>query len=227
MANMRPLAWGKPSIKVCKLLANGDPDGRWLSVPSPVENSTKLKPSKGSKTEAKTEGGEVEAVRHGKNTYELEFEVRLGRGDSPFVTDSDGIIDGLYAVMVQPEDPTVPGIRIDCSTLSAELSFGAEDGTKKKYLASVMTPKAGDAVKVEVINFGATNNLIVILQNDGGAGAWRLQGESNWRASGERAYIAGTGQKTIEYLDVSGKTKPTTTTHSVTAGDNAVVAKYT
>lgn len=225
----KTLAWGKPTIQICALRPDGQPTGAWKTFPVAVQDTTKLNPQKGEKYEAKTEGGGIEAVRYGATTYELEYEIRYGKGDTPTIEDRDGIIEGTYALRLQPENKTVPGLRVDACTLSAELNYDAKDGTRIKYTASVLQAPAGNAVKLEIINLSATNSLIVTLIGADGAGAWRLAGEPNWRASGEAAFIEGTGAKTIEYKPVDGKTAPATsaeTTVTVKAGENAIVAAY-
>lgn len=220
------LAWGKPTIQVCPLRPDGQPTGEWVTFPQPVEDSTQLTPSKGEKYEAKVEGGGVEAVRTSANTYELTFEIRLGQGETPAVEDKDGVIEGNYALRLQPENPKMEGLRIDACSLSAETSYTAKDGYKIKYTASVLQAPAGKAVKIEVIDQSATNSLIVTILGASGSGAWRLTGEANWRTSGEATYIRDTGAKTIEYRPVASKTLPTETTITIKAGENALVASY-
>lgn len=149
------LSWGKPTIKIGKLGANGTAPAAWIDIPTPVENSTKLTPTKGTKREAKIEGGENEAVKYTANTYVFEFEIRAGKGRTKPVEDADGVISGEYAVKLQPEDPTVEGIVIDRSTMSAEETFDTENGKKWKYTFDVLKPSEGNQVKHEVVTFGA------------------------------------------------------------------------
>ena len=63
------LSWGKCTIKIGKLQSSGEAPSSWIDIPTPVENSTKLTPTKGAKKEAKIEGGENEAVKYAANTY--------------------------------------------------------------------------------------------------------------------------------------------------------------
>lgn len=112
-----------------------------------MENSTKLTPTKGNKIEAKVEGGENEAVKYKKNTYVFEFEVRAAKGRSKPIEDTDGVVNGEYAVRLTPEDPTVEGILIERSQPSAEETFDAENGKKWKYTFDVLKPPAGNQVK--------------------------------------------------------------------------------
>ena len=61
------LSWGKCTIKIGKLQSSGEAPSSWIDIPTPVENSTKLTPTKGAKKEAKIEGGENEAVKYAAN----------------------------------------------------------------------------------------------------------------------------------------------------------------
>lgn len=88
------LSWGKCTIKIGKLQSSGEAPSSWIDIPTPVENSTKLTPTKGAKKEAKIEGGENEAVKYAANTYTFEFEIRAGKGRRKPVEDTDGVITG-------------------------------------------------------------------------------------------------------------------------------------
>lgn len=143
------IAWGKPKIWVAPLVS-GTP-GEWEELPTPAEGTTTLTPTKGDKKEAKIEGGENEAVKYNRNTYLLEFSIRLGKGREKPFDDVDGVISGEYAIMVQPEDPTVEGIKIDKCVMSLEDSYSVEEGIMLKYAADVLKPTSGNQVKYEVI----------------------------------------------------------------------------
>lgn len=145
---MSVLAWGKPRIFIKDL---DEANAKWKEVPTPVENSTQLTPTKGDKKEAKLEGGENEDVRYSKNTYTLAYQIRIAKGKvMPFEHD-DGIIAHSYAVAVQPEDPTAPGIMIDKSTVSAEDNFTTDEGGSITYTHDVLKPASGKQVKWGVI----------------------------------------------------------------------------
>ncbi|MGM9810959.1 MAG: hypothetical protein ACI30J_08870 [Paludibacteraceae bacterium] len=112
-------------------------EGDWFELPTPVEGSTTLSVSKGEKKEAKIEGGELECVKYGKNTYSLELQIRAAlEGDAlrkkPF-EDNDGVIDGIYALKLQPENPKAEGLYIRRARVSFEPSYTAADGTMWKY----------------------------------------------------------------------------------------------
>lgn len=221
------LSWGKPVIKIGKLGDGGKAPTSWIDIPTPVENSTKLTPTKGAKKEAKIEGGENEAVKYAANTYTFEFELRAGKGRAKPVEDIDGIISGEYAVKLQPEDPTVEGIVIDRSVMSMEETFDTENGKKWKYTFDVLKPSIGNQVKHEVVNFSGAGSLKVVISDDGGVGMWKLSTEEDWHKSGVQVF-ATKGSVTIQYKDVSGKTKPAQTSATIKEGEVVeIAAKYT
>lgn len=221
------LAWGKCTIKIGKLQENGDEPNSWIDIPTPIEDSTKLTPTKGKKMEAKIEGGANEAVKYGANTYLFEFEIRAGKGRKKPIDDVDGVINGEYAIKVQPEDKTVEGIRIDRSTLSLEETYDTANGVKWKYSADVLKPKTGNQVKQEVINFNTAGSLRVVISDDGGSGMWKLSTEDVWHYSGV-SISTKPGLVTIEYKPIEGKTLPAQTSATIKANEVVEVnANYT
>ena len=156
---MKALSWGKPRIFVAPI-ENGE-EGTWLEVKTPVENTTKLTTTKGDKKEAKVEGGEVECVKYNRNTYALEFEIRIGLENDGTVTvppfeDEDGIIQTTYAVKVQPENPLVPGLYIKNSVVSLEDSWDAENGKINRYTCDVVKATTGKSMETVVIETPVT-----------------------------------------------------------------------
>lgn len=156
---MKALSWGKPRIFVAPI-ENGV-EGKWLEVKTPVENTTKLTTTKGDKKEAKVEGGEVECVKYNRNTYALEFEIRIGLENDGTVTvppfdDEDGIIQTTYAVKVQPENPSVPGLYIKNSVVSLEDSWDAENGKINRYTCDVVKATTGKSMETVVIETPVT-----------------------------------------------------------------------
>nr|DAE23382.1 MAG TPA: hypothetical protein [Myoviridae sp. ctcPl3] len=145
---MSVLSWGKPRIFIKDLDTE---NAKWKEVPTPVENSTQLTPTKGDKKEAKLEGGENEDVKYAKNTYALAYQIRKAKGKVMPFDDDDGVISGNYTVALQPEDPTVPGFIIDKSVVSAEDNFTAEEGGSVTYTHDALKPETGKQVKWGVI----------------------------------------------------------------------------
>lgn len=139
MANI--LSWGKPTIKIAPITNNVI--GEWVTLSTPVENSTKLTPTKGAKMEAKIEGGANEAVKYKRNTYALEFEIRQMDDRVKPLADLDGVIDGEYAVRIIPENVAAIGKEIHRANVSCEDSWDSENGAKWKYTFDVLEPTDG------------------------------------------------------------------------------------
>lgn len=145
---MAELSWGKPTIEFGKCGADGAAPTTWEKLAfDPVENSTKLTPTKGEKKEAKVEGGENEAVKYAKNTYVFEFEVRAAKSRTKPIPDEDGVVSGEYAFRLTPENIECEGFLIERSTVSVEDTFDTAEGKKWKYTADVLKPKKGNQVK--------------------------------------------------------------------------------
>lgn len=142
---MAVIGWGKPRILVKDL---DEANAKWQELPTPVEDSTELTTEKGEKKEAKIEGGEYEDVKYDKNTYALALRIRMAKGRTQPIPSADGVVEHNYAVMVQPEDPTVPsGISIDKSNVSCEETYTADEGGAWTYTFDALKPATGNQVK--------------------------------------------------------------------------------
>lgn len=164
---MAVIGWGKPRIFIKDL--DAAPAASWEEVPTPVENSTQLTPTKGDKVEAKLEGGANEDVRYAKNTYALAYRIRFAKGKVMPFEHNDGIVEHNYAVAVQPEDPAVPGIMIDKSVVSTEDGFSTEEGGYITYTHDALQPTTGNQVKWGVINVtesGGTISNVELTEGD-------------------------------------------------------------
>lgn len=159
MAQTKTLSWGKCTIFVRKL---GKEIKKWIKIPTPVEDSTQLNPTKGDKKEAKIEGGDNEAVRYNKNTYDLTASIRIAPEQPKPVVDHDGIIGGEYEVVVAPEDPAAIAIKIDRSVMSAGPSFTAAEGIIQEYTWDALKPEEGDTVKYGIAKVTDTEGDISI-----------------------------------------------------------------
>lgn len=136
---MATISWGKPKLWLAKLV-NGTPSV-WKPVPTPADGTTQLNTTKGEKKEAKIEGGEVEAVKYNRNNFSLEFIIRALGGREKLAPDDDGVIEGEYALKLQPEDPTVTGLYIPRGVLSFEPTYNAADGVQWKYTLDALVPE--------------------------------------------------------------------------------------
>ena len=106
---MSVTTWGKPSIYVRDL---SSATNNWKKLDTPKEGTTQLNPTKGDTTEAKEEGGGIVDSKTTKSTYELVYQEFIKKGTpQPFPT-IDGLIEGNYAIAVQPEDAELSLIHI-------------------------------------------------------------------------------------------------------------------
>lgn len=143
---MKEVAWGLPKKINLSKIVNSVPSS-WVSEYEPIKGTTKLTPTAGAERKAEIEGGGIEAYARGKNSYIFEYEVRVLKGRAPKIESADGTIDGLYAVQLIPENPTVEGFTIDCAAVHVEETWDAEIGTKHKYVFTVLVPPTGAQVK--------------------------------------------------------------------------------
>ena len=147
---MAVIGWGKPRI-FYKPLSEG---GKWKEFDTPAEGSTSLATTKGDKTEAKVEGGANEDVKYNKNTYALTFNLRAAKGRQRPLEDVDGIITENYAIVLQPEDPTVPGFAMEKTTASVEDTFSAADGGAWAYTFDALVPSDTQMEVVKQVQWG-------------------------------------------------------------------------
>lgn len=139
---MATIGWGKPKYLLVKDLDATTP--KWVKVPTPVENSTQLTPTKGSKQEAKIEGGENEDVRYGANNYALAYQVRRAKNKTMPIKHVDGVVAHNYAAIVVPEDDSVPSAcYIAKSAVSVEDAFSTQEGGTDLYTHDVTKPDDG------------------------------------------------------------------------------------
>ena len=122
---MSVVSWGKPRVLVADLDVESPV---WEEMPTPVESSTSLETTKGDKKEAKIEGGEYEDVKYLANTYAINLNIRAIKGRKRPISDKDGVVAHNYAIAVQPEDPSCPGLCFRKSAVSVEDTFTADDG---------------------------------------------------------------------------------------------------
>ena len=130
------LNWGECAIFTRKYAdpSKGTRGTTWSKWDTPAEGTTTLETTEGDKTEAKVEGGENEAVRKGKNTYALNYAIRMGANHVDTIDDTDGVIEGEYEVIVAPmEDKDAPAMYIPKSSASCTDSYNSAEGTQKAY----------------------------------------------------------------------------------------------
>lgn len=160
------LGWGKCNI-YRKNSVNGAPaNGEWTKLPTPRENTTQVATAQGTDLEAKIEGGEIIDRLPGKNTYTLEWEEFVEKGQSPSFTDNDGVVSGNYALKAVPdEDEACPGIQIDNCTIKAEIVYSTNDALRVKYSATALKPASGNAVKLLNVGGAAVSTFSLKVAN--------------------------------------------------------------
>lgn len=141
--------WGKAPSAIAKKKADGTYDA-FKRLPECVENALNLTTTKGEKKEAKVEGGGVEAVKYGHNTYALSMSFRRGTVNGvpvsfPFEEDEvDGVVAGIYALRVQPEDKTSGGLSVKEVVISTEDTYTAADGAIKVVTFDFIKPEENE-----------------------------------------------------------------------------------
>ncbi|MEG1289749.1 MAG: BACON domain-containing protein [Bacteroidales bacterium] len=150
---MSILSWGKPTVEFTKSNDGAPATGAtWAQFSDIKENTSKLTPTKGNKTEATVEGGDVVDSRSSKNKYAFECEVFVKKGDTRPIEDEDGVVTDNYAMRLTPEDAATEGFAIDNSTVSVGESWTSADGKMLKYTFDALKPKTGKIVKPYIAN---------------------------------------------------------------------------
>lgn len=143
---MAVLSWGKPRIQKCASVA-GVPDGNWVDLDTPKQDTTKLTTTAGQEVTANEEGGDVVDVRAGKNTYSLEFDQFVKKGVARDFEDEDGLVAGEFAIRLIPEDEATEGLLIERATIRVEENYSATDGKLRHVVVKAIKPAAGKTLK--------------------------------------------------------------------------------
>lgn len=151
---VKKVGWGKPSIFIKDLETE---NAGWEKVPTPVEKSTNLTPTKGEKKEAKIEGGDSEDVLYGANNYALAYQIRRTSNKKMPIKHNDGVVDHHYAAVVVPQNTKAPGCYIADSAVSVEDGFTTDDGGTDLYTHDAVLPD-GEKKKVKWGQFNVTEN---------------------------------------------------------------------
>lgn len=142
-----PLSWGKCTLFI-KSSATGS---KWKRLVTPVEDSTNLATTQGDKLEAKVEGGENEAVKYKKNTYQLTFNIRKAQGRAQPIANTDGVVKNEYSVLLLPEDATTDGFYIERCSANIQDTFTAADGAIWNITMDALVPTTGNTVKWGIV----------------------------------------------------------------------------
>ena len=143
---MAVLNWGECDLKHATS-TDGAPTGEWEELPTPKEDSTQLTTTAGTEKTATEEGGALVDYLPGKNTYQLEWDEFVKKGEEPSFEDNDGVITGEHAFRVIPEDDTCEGCQIDRAVVRCDESYSTADGKLLHYVARCLKPATGKTVK--------------------------------------------------------------------------------
>ena len=147
-----PLSWGK-----CTIFTLSSASGsQWKRLVTPVEDSTNLATSQGDKLEAKIEGGENEAVKYKKNTYQLTFSIRKAQGRAQPFANTDGVVKDEYSILLMPEDPTTDGFYIERASANVQDTFTTADGAIWQITMDALSPTKGNTVKWGLVSVTKT-----------------------------------------------------------------------
>ena len=150
------LSWGKPRIFVKKLDASGTSTYEYRELPTPVDDSTTLETTEGDKTEAKIEGGEVEAVRYDRSTYKLSMQIRMKAGSEMPFANEDGLVNDNYELVVAPENPAAYGIRMVEANVAVKTSYSTNDGVMVDVSFDAL--KSGNSEQCEIGTVAVTGD---------------------------------------------------------------------
>ena len=212
---MAVLSWGKPRIQKCASVA-GVPDGNWVDLDTPKQDTTKLNTTAGQEVTANEEGGDVVDVRAGKNTYSLEFDQFVKKGVARDFEDEDGLVPGEFAIRLIPED---------------EENYSATDGKLRHVVVKAIKPAAGKTLKPYTHN-GLTvsqRELFFTSAADTTGKAITVTSTANPTAtSSERWATAETAGKTVKVkVEANTSGKPRKAVVTITADGKSALIEVT
>ena len=143
---MAILSWGKPIVEIAPSTA-GAPGTVFTAMPTIKEDTALLTTAKGTKADAKGEGGEQVDVRYSKSSFVFECQVFVKKGDTRPLTDDDGIVTGNHTVRLTPEDDTLEGFIMDVCAVSVEETWSSKEGKLLKYTFDGLKPATGKILK--------------------------------------------------------------------------------
>ncbi len=136
--------WGRPTLFIKDLSVV---NAKFKRLPTPIEDSTELTPTRGEKKDGTVEGGEIEVSKRKKSTYELAYSIRKLAGRKPPFKTVDGVTNHEFAILMMPEDNNADGFYIERSSASIDDPFKAADGAPWDVLHSALKPTSGNTVK--------------------------------------------------------------------------------
>lgn len=163
------IGWGKPRI----FIKPAGESTKWTELPTPVENSTELQPTKGEKKEAKIEGGGNDDIMYSRATYAVVYAIRKKKGRKRPIPHIDGVATAHYSIALQPEDPECEGFKIDDTVVTVDDSFNSAEGAAWGIQHDAISPAnpSENTVKWGTVDFKADGTLTFTESTDAAAGA--------------------------------------------------------
>lgn len=145
------ILFGKPKIQYCPSV-DGVPDGNWVTIDTPKEDSTSLETNEGDDLEAREEGGEIVDRIGQASSYSLSFELFKKKGEAFPLSDkeSNGVVSGEYSIRVTSDiDTEAPGYQIDRASVKTARLYSPDETYRKQFTFSALKPGTdkGDTVK--------------------------------------------------------------------------------
>lgn len=227
---MAVLSWGKPRIQKCASVA-GVPDGNWVDLDTPKQDTTKLNTTAGQEVTANEEGGDVVDVRAGKNTYSLEFDQFVKKGVARDFEDEDGLVPGEFAIRLIPEDEATEGLLIERATIRVEENYSATDGKLRHVVVKAIKPAAGKTLKPYTHNglVVSLSELFFTSAADNAGKAITVTSTANPTAtSSERWATAEASGKTVKVkVEANTSGKPRKAVVTITADGKSAIIEVT
>lgn len=165
------ILFGKPKLEYCPSV-DGVPDGNWVEIDTPREDSTSLETNEGTDLEAREEGGEVVDRIGSASSYALSFELFKKKGEAFPMSDKEsrGVVSGEYAIRVSSDiDSEAPGYQIDRAAVKTARLYSPGDTYRKQFTFSALKPASGDTVKdIEntAVTTSGTSATATLIESD-------------------------------------------------------------
>lgn len=143
------ILFGRPRIEICPSV-NGVPNGEWMEIDTPKEDTSSLETAEGSVLEAVEDGGEVVDRVSLPCSYSFTFELFKKKGEAMPLGEVErrGVVSGEYAIRVTSAvDSDVPGFKIDRCVVKTARMHSPRDTYRKQYIFFALKPANGDTIK--------------------------------------------------------------------------------
>lgn len=145
---MAKLSWGYGALEYAESSDGAvASDATWTALEEPKQDTLKLTTTAGTETVAYDETGDVVDSRNAKNQYTIEWDTFVKKGSSRPFEDTDGIVDGEWALRFTPEDDECVGFLAERTKIRVEESFSTADGILLHYVARALKPASGKTIK--------------------------------------------------------------------------------